>query len=187
MWLDPFLSELQAGDGLPVLDLGCGAGNNALYLTERGVPVVACDLSEEALKLVSERVPEVRTLVLNLLEPLPFGDGTAPAIVADLSLHYFHWADTERIVAELRRVLKPGGLLLCRVNSIRDTEYGAGQGTELEPGLYESGGRIKRFFERDQTEALFANWTIEALEENVLLRYEKPKRAWMVAARRDWA
>ncbi|WP_159883499.1 class I SAM-dependent methyltransferase [Paenibacillus puerhi] len=185
LWLEPYLDELRAGDGRPVLDLGCGAGNNSLYMTERGIPVIACDLSAEALRRVAERLPDVTARQLDLLDPLPFEDGSAPVVVADLCLHYFPWADTQRVIAEIRRVLQPGGWLLCRVNSIRDTEFGAGEGTELEPGLYERDGRLKRFFERDQLEALFSEWRVRTLEEGLMPRYDRPKVAWTVAAVRD--
>ncbi|SDC47544.1 Methyltransferase domain-containing protein [Paenibacillus sp. UNCCL117] len=185
LWLEPYLEQLRQDAERPVLDLGCGAGNNALYLYERGIPVIACDRSAEALKRVRERLPKVPVVQLDLLEPLPFGDAHAAAVVADLSLHYFHWADTVRILQEIRRVLKPGGWLLCRVNSLRDTEYGAGQGLELEPGLYEQDGRLKRFFEREQLEALFGRWHISLLEECPMPRYDRPKIAWTAAVQRD--
>jgi hypothetical protein len=49
-------------------------------------------------------------------------------MIADLSLHYFSWDETKKIVNEIKRVLKEDGFLLVRVNSVNDTNYGAGKG-----------------------------------------------------------
>ena len=48
-WLQRWRHVLEASRGSPVLDLGCGAGHDARFLTELGLAVVAADFSEEAL------------------------------------------------------------------------------------------------------------------------------------------
>jgi SAM-dependent methyltransferase len=50
-WLERWRRLLEASRGSPVLDLGCGAGQDARFLTELGFAVIAADFSEEALKL----------------------------------------------------------------------------------------------------------------------------------------
>ncbi|TVY10121.1 methyltransferase domain-containing protein [Paenibacillus cremeus] len=184
-WLEPFQEVLSSSNGIPILDLGCGAGNDTLYLTERGYQVISCDLSEEALKHASQLVPTAQTQQLNLLEPLPFSDDSAQVIISDLSLHYFAWADTEKVAAEIHRVLRPGGVLLCRVNSTHDVEYGAGQGAQLEPHYFEWEGKRKRFFDRGQLEKLFCQgWKITRMDEQSMNRYGKPKQVWVLAAQK---
>jgi len=183
LWLEPFLAELAQSKDTPVIDLGCGAGNDTLYLTERGFSVIACDLSPEALKRVKEIAPAADTRLVDLLDPLPFASGSAHAVIADLSLHYFGWVDTERIASEIRRVLNPSGMLLCRVNSTKDVEYGAGRGTLLEPNYYEWDGKRKRFFDRPALELLFRDWDIMLVNEQTMNRYDKPKVVWTLAAR----
>ncbi|WP_010494117.1 class I SAM-dependent methyltransferase [Paenibacillus elgii] len=182
MWLEPFIGGLDPSETGPILDLGCGAGNDTLYLTEKGFSVIACDLSAEALMRVQELVPQVKTEQLDLLQPLPFPDGSAQAVVADLSLHYFSWGDTKRVVADISRVLRPGGQLWCRVNSTKDFEYGAGQGRLIEPNYYERDGKRKRFFDGPQLEQLFQEWHISFLQEQTMNRYDKPKVVWVMAA-----
>ncbi|WP_245855619.1 class I SAM-dependent methyltransferase [Paenibacillus rigui] len=181
-WLDKHSKLLERSKDKAILDLGCGSGWDTMYLTDRGYKVIACDLSEEALHNVAEAVPAVQTRQLNLLEPLPFPTDSASVIVADLSLHYFTWSQTLSILAELQRVLEPGGALLCRVNSTKDTAYGAGQGRVIEPNLYECDGRLKRFFDRDQLHRLLAGWSILWMQETVMHRYDKPKHCWELAA-----
>lgn len=182
LWLEPYKERLQRTGGRPILDLGCGSGNNTLYVAERGLPVIACDRSVEALKRVNERLPEVPAVRLDLRERLPFNDGFASAVIADLCLHYFAWPETVQMVEEIRRVLAADGLLLCRVNSTRDTAYGAGKGTEVEPNYYAWEGKLKRFFDREQVERLFVGWSLLNAEEQVMPRYEEKKHVWMIAA-----
>ncbi|WP_367888551.1 class I SAM-dependent methyltransferase [Bacillus wiedmannii] len=144
-WLEKYEPMLELAPDGPVIDLGCGYGSDSLFLTERGYRVIACDFSSESLAIIRKYVPGVETNLFDMTGGLPFPDGSARAVVADLSLHYFHWDDTVSIVSEIARVVGTGGLLLARLNSTCDVYYGAGQGIELEPRYYEHEGRRKRF------------------------------------------
>ncbi|WP_231571236.1 class I SAM-dependent methyltransferase [Gordoniibacillus kamchatkensis] len=110
LWLDSYGQLLAGTKDDAVIDLGCGYGCDTLYLAERGYRVIACDLSEEALRRIHEHIPEAATTQVDMTAGLPFADGSAGAVVADLSLHYFAWDTTVRIVREIARVLKPAGL-----------------------------------------------------------------------------
>lgn len=184
-WLDRHTELLRRSADVPVIDLGCGYGCDTLYLAERGYRVIACDLAEEALRRVREHIPEAETRQFNVLDGLPFADGGARVIIADLSLHYFSRRDTFRAIAEIRRVLGFNGVLLARFNSVRDVNYGAGVGVELEPGYYEHEGHRKRFFTEDHLRELFAadsGWNIAYLEETDMLRFGAQKKCWELAA-----
>ncbi|TBL80239.1 class I SAM-dependent methyltransferase [Paenibacillus thalictri] len=183
-WLEKHQSLLRLSADLPVIDLGCGYGCDTLYLVERGYRVIACDFSQEALKKIADYIPEAATLQLDLRESLPFADGSAMVIVADLSLHYFSWADTQRIVSEIGRVLQPGGVLLCRVNSVGDVLFGAGQGKMIEPDYYETEAGNKRFFTKESLELLFQQWDIEYMQEAEMHRYGKKKLLWEAVFRK---
>lgn len=106
-----------AGDvaGHRVLDAGCGSGALSAALRERGASVTGLDASTGMLALARRRLGEGADLHEGRLgEPLPFGDGTFDDVVASLVLHYLEdWAPA---LAELRRVLKPGGRLLVSVD-----------------------------------------------------------------------
>ena len=163
-WLDPFAGFFDGVPGGRVLELGCGSGRDTRFLTGRGIPVTACDVSPKALELLREELPGVRTVLLDLRDPLPFSDGWASAVIADLCLHYFDGATTRRIFADIRRVLRPGGLLLFRVNSAADVHFGAGMGTEVEVGYYLHDGHYKRFFDETMVRSFLARWEILHLE-----------------------
>ena len=79
----------------------------------------------------------------------------------------------------LKRVLKPKGLLFFRVNSVKDVNYGAGEGKEIEPHLYETDdGRLKRFFDLNDIQKFFANWDKLYIHEEVMSRYGAEKVLW---------
>ncbi|WP_409343338.1 class I SAM-dependent methyltransferase [Paenibacillus sp. MBLB4367] len=181
-WLEKYEPRLASPQNGPVIDLGCRYGCDSMFLTERGYRVIACDFSSEALAIIREYVPGAETKLFDMTCGLPFPDGSARAVVADLSLHYFRWDDTVSIVSEIARVVGTGGLLLARLNSTRDVHYGAGQGIQVEPRYYEHEGRRKRFFDEADLQRLFAGWAIDVLTETNMQRYGKPKICWELAA-----
>lgn len=185
LWMDKYSDILEQSKDTDIIDLGCGMGGDSLYLLERGYKVISCDVSDVALKKVKENIPDACTLSVNMLEGLPFSNSTAKIIIADLSLHYFYWQDTVRIAGEIKRVLTPGGYLLGRVNSTKDTHYGAGQGDILEENYYFTEGNTKRFFNREQIENLFVEWELRHLSEYTMDRYKYPKILWEFAVKRQ--
>jgi SAM-dependent methyltransferase len=105
-----------AGDvaGRRVLDAGCGAGPLSAALRDRGAIVTGFDKSAAMLELARRRLGDGADLqVAELGGPLPFPDGEFDDVVASLVLHYLE--DWGPALAELRRVLKPGGRLLVSV------------------------------------------------------------------------
>lgn len=106
-----------AGDvnGHPVLDAGCGSGPLSAALLAKGAIVTGFDSSPAMIKLARQRLGENAALhIADLSQPLPFTDGAFDDVVVSLVLHYLRdWTVT---LAELRRVLKPGGRLILSVN-----------------------------------------------------------------------
>ena len=180
-WLKKYSERLELSRHTPIIDLGCGAGNNALYLSQMGYDVIACDYSNEALDKVKAFAPDVKTIRLDMTEGLNFQDDSAFVVIADLSLHYFKEETTAFILKEIDRILKLDGLLLIRVNSIRDVHYGAGQGNAIEQGFYFNAGRYKRFFDEKMIDRFFSDWYIDYIREYELNRYAMPKVVWELA------
>jgi len=105
-----------AGDvaGLEVLDAGCGSGPLAEALRAKDAVVAGFDLSPAMVELARERLGEDADVrVADLGAPLPYPDNKFDLVVASLALHYVEdWASA---LAELRRVLKPGGRLTVSI------------------------------------------------------------------------
>ena len=112
----PAMLEL-AGDvgGLRVLDAGCGSGPLTAALAARGAFVAGFDQSAAMVDLARARLGGGADLrVADLADPLPYADAQFDLVTASLVLHYLEdWAGP---LAELRRVLEPGGRLLVSVN-----------------------------------------------------------------------
>lgn len=105
-----------AGDvtGHRVLDAGCGSGPLAAALRAKGAVMTGFDSSPAMLELARQRLGENADLHLaDLSRPLPFADGAFDDVVMSLVLHYLK--DWTAPLAELRRVLKPGGRLVLSV------------------------------------------------------------------------
>ncbi|MFL1429955.1 MULTISPECIES: class I SAM-dependent methyltransferase [unclassified Nocardiopsis] len=105
-----------AGDvsGRRILDAGCGAGPLASALRDRGADVTGIDASAGMLALARRRLGDGADLrVVDLHDPLPFADDTFDDVVASLVLHYLR--DWGPPLAEMRRVLRPGGRLIVSV------------------------------------------------------------------------
>jgi len=188
-WLERWLGAMRAAPcGSKVLELGCDSGRDTAYLARNGFEVVATDVATEALDACTRAVPQARFVKHDLREPMPFRDAEYGVVLASLCLHYFGWTQTEAMVAEIRRCLAPEGLLLCRLNSTRDVNFGA-QGHEMiEPDYFavpqRFGGR-KRFFDTRSVDKLFgAGWEKLSKEELTIDRYEMPKVVWEVVLKR---
>jgi len=111
-----------AGDvaGLEILDAGCGSGPLMEALRAKDAVVSGFDLSPAMVELARQRLGEDADVrVADLGAPLPYPNDRFDLIVASLALHYVKdWASA---LAELRRVLKPGGRLT--VSIIHPTVY----------------------------------------------------------------
>lgn len=90
-----------------VLDLGAGTGKLTTRLVERGLEVIAVDPIAEMLELLSTALPDTPAL-LGTAEQIPLPDNSVDAV---LVAQAWHWFDPERAVAEVARVLRPGGRL----------------------------------------------------------------------------
>lgn len=96
-----------------VLDVGCGAGNLLAML--QGARLVGVDLAESLLKEARERLkgrPNVQLYKANI-EALPFPDRTFDRVVCSEVLE--HALRPEAILAEMRRVAKPGARVVITV------------------------------------------------------------------------
>ena len=180
-WLDEF-KDIIDNVNSEIIDLGCGVtGNNTLYLLENNKKVLSCDFAEEALNVIQKHISNAKTICFDMAETFPFSDNYTQLIIADLSIHYFLKEVTENIINEIKRVLKPNGYLIFRVNSTNSTEYKKlqEQGKEkIEDKFFFSKGIKKRFFDENDLKEFFKDWEIEYMKESNMNRWSEDKIVW---------
>lgn len=101
------------------LDLGCGLGRHSFQFAKAGFSVFALDLSDEAVDFVREKASEKDLTIQTFhgdMTYLPFEDGLIDCLLAFHVLSHTDTPGMQRVVAEIERVVKPGGeiyITLC--------------------------------------------------------------------------
>ena len=104
------LRQIAIGKHDAVLDVGCGGGRTIRKLSAlTDATVCGVDHSEESVA-AAQRMNRDADIRLGSVSALPFDDASFDVVTA-IETHFF-WPDLPRDVAEVRRVLKPGGTLL---------------------------------------------------------------------------
>ncbi len=106
--------------GMRIFDAGCGSGRNLVYFLREGYEVFGVDADARAVEAVRRVAPHLPAANLRVegLESLSFPDEFADVVLSSAVLHFAR--DDAHFAAMLRgtwRVLKPGGLLFCRLAS----------------------------------------------------------------------
>jgi SAM-dependent methyltransferase len=110
------LVDFKAWRGRAVLDVGCGAGVEVVRFAQGGARVFGVDLADRAAALTRENLTQ-HGLTAGVAaadgQALPFRDDTFDFVYAHGVVQYA--ADDRRVVAECRRVLRPGGTAMFQV------------------------------------------------------------------------
>jgi SAM-dependent methyltransferase len=124
-----------------VLDAGCGYGRNLVHLLREGCEVFAVDADPAAVEHVRQLSVSLGTDLpdenfrVALLEKLPFPDDFADVVLCNSVLHFAR--DGQHFLAmlkELWRVLRPGGMVFCRLGSRIGMDF-----EQLRPNIYRVG------------------------------------------------
>ncbi len=119
-FMDSQISALRLNDGLRILDLGCGTGEFGVRLKDSSsqptnAHVVCTDFVQAALVRARKRTADSEKQTFSFCaadfnHPLPFSDQAFDRVVASLVVPYLERPD--RLIADLYRVLRPGGILV---------------------------------------------------------------------------
>ncbi|MEW5734648.1 MAG: methyltransferase domain-containing protein [Thermodesulfobacteriota bacterium] len=130
----------ELGGRGPVWDLGCGPGQTAGFLRNLGVEISGLDLSEKLLAHARAAHPGIPFQQGNILH-LALESGSAAGIVSFYAIVHFTREQAQQALAEMFRVLRPGGLLLLAFHAgsetLHITEF-LGKAVEMDFMLFES-------------------------------------------------
>ncbi len=110
--------------GMRILDAGCGYGRNLVYLLREGYEVFGADMDPQAINGIRQLAASLAPALpasnfrVESLQSMSFPDAFADVVLSNAVLHFA--LDDTQFTAMLRgmwRVLKPGGLLFCRLAS----------------------------------------------------------------------
>ena len=139
------ISRGNIAAGMRVIDAGCGYGRNLVHLLREGCEVFAVDADaagvDHVRRLSAALLPGLpeENFQVGLIEKMPFPDGSADVVICNAVLHFardeMHF---RAMLAELWRVLRPSGMLFCRLGSrigmdfeeVRENIFVVGDGSE---------------------------------------------------------
>ncbi len=105
-----------------ILEIGCGSGREATFLSSQGLEVVATDGSKAMLEEAEKAHPELkgRLRFARLPERLPFGHAAFDGVYSVATLMHLPKEGITKSIGEIHRVLRPGGLFFFSVSLERD-------------------------------------------------------------------
>jgi ubiquinone/menaquinone biosynthesis C-methylase UbiE len=171
-----FAGSLRRSNKMRVLDLACGGGRHAVYMSEKGVEVTAVDISWAGLEMTRGRLNSedlTAGLVRSVMNTLPFDDSVFDAVICTRAIHHQRLKAIQETVFEMRRVLRKDGMVLIDFLSKRTHSYG--KGVEIENGTFietegHEKGLMHHFTDEDELQRLFEGFrilTIDLHETNV--------------------
>ena len=172
---------------IDILELGVGQGRDTLAFLQSGMRVTALDYAPEGLEELTRGAKaagvadRLRTDIHDVRQPLRLPDSSVDGVFSHM---LFNMAlTTEEIIAlaaEVRRVLRPGGLHIYTVRHVGDAHFGTG--ILRGDNMTEHGGFVVHFFDRALVESVAEGFTspaVVAFEEGGL-----PRRLWRVTQRK---
>lgn len=124
-WHVPTIAKFDAFRGKDVLEIGCGMGTDGLEFARNGARYVGVDLTPHSVELAKERFTLFgmpgRFEVANAEENLPFADDSFDHVYSFGVIHHSPMPD--KIVGEIRRVLKTGGSLTVMLYNKSSVNY----------------------------------------------------------------
>lgn len=152
------------------LDLGCGAGRHTVFLAREGFQVFGVDIAENGLMHTRDwlaRENLTAELKRGDIEEIPYPDEFFDAVISIYVIYHKTIAGMQRVVGEIYRVLKPGGLALISLQSKRGYRYRFGE--EIEPDTFltnigADAGEVHHYSDLADIDKLFGQFVIRKIE-----------------------
>jgi SAM-dependent methyltransferase len=136
-WVAATLPLLRRRGAKRTLDLGCGPGRHAVFFARAGLESFGLDARASGIERAARSARDASvTLYLKQgsLKALPYPDASFDYVLAFNVIYHGTESDAARALAEIRRVLRPGGLYQATMLSKRSVDYGRGE--QVAPNTY---------------------------------------------------
>jgi SAM-dependent methyltransferase len=133
----PMVQEFRRRKVRRVLDLGCGNGRHVVFLARAGFAVAGLDISISGLRLTQQWLAQeglrADLALADFRAPLPLESGAFDALLSTQVIHHARLAEVRQAIAEIHRLLAPGGLAVISVAARKDEGLPYIEG---EPGTF---------------------------------------------------
>lgn len=146
--------------GSLIVEIGGGAGEDAMHFLRSGHSVIFLDISPESLRNAQEKAKAGNFLNKIVFKQIDYGldrfpvkDSSVDVVYSRLSLHYFDSEHTMRLFTDIYRILKNGGVAYLSFKSPEDKdeiEYLENISTPYEPNVYIENGLLRSRFSAEQ-------------------------------------
>lgn len=153
---------------MPILDWGCGYGQVSWLLQRRGLSVVSCDVEKRPARDSIESLNQVNVTYLEDPLRLPYDSGSFGGVLSVGVLEHVGAENVESSLAEISRVLGPGGFVFIFMlpNRFSWVEFIADlRGSSVHPDKY-TFGRIEQLL-KDRSFVMERKWRRNVLPRNL--------------------
>lgn len=183
-----------------VLEIGCGSGNNLVYLANEGFQPYGIDYSAHAVRMAKKFLADNHSFArvyYSCASSLPFNNNFFDVCVESNAIHCNTWRDIKCIFDEIYRVLKPRGRFFGILACDKCAEYGSGRrikkntfdftNTRTFRGQFD-GFPTVHFFTKEEIKSVAGKFTDLQLELNLTTfesgRNKSPIAYWLLALKK---
>jgi ubiquinone/menaquinone biosynthesis C-methylase UbiE len=189
-----FSRDLKEKNNLKILDLGCGAGSNTIFLAKEGFDAYATDVSENGLKVTNQRLKDanLKAILKNAdMESQPFEADFFDGVISFGVFYYNTRSGYKKAVSEMRRILKKGGWGMVFSRTTDDYRFGKGREIEKNNFILNAEDTNEKdmaifFLDRQEINEIFKEFSEIIVEktETTFCNSEKKNSDWIIKVKK---
>jgi len=158
---------LHAGGANTILDLGCGSGRHVVYFAKQGFSVYGLDNSSTGLEIakgwLSKENLKAELVNLEMTDKFPWKNSFFDAVISTAVIHHADTQIIKKIIAEVERVLKKGGLIFIQVPKQKNqaAKYKQIESNTFVPIDGPEAGLPHHYFTQEELKDYFSNFDIQ--------------------------
>ncbi len=169
--LESFIESLNRET--KILDLGSGSGRHIVFLADKGFDVTGIDFAKKGIeitkKILEEKELDAKLICHDFYDELPFEDNTFDCIVSTQAIHHTRVYEAQKLIKEIKRVLKTEGKIFITVPKIKDIFHK--EPLEIEKNTFISTkgherGIVHHYFNIPEIKQMFSDFEIEIKEDD---------------------